>query len=110
MTPQQFGYTRGEHVVAAFAAPAATGDITGWALAVYCVRQPGETPLYARTVGDGITITDGPNRVFTVTLPRAITALAEAGLYVLEVWRTDPGFEDRIGFVYVTAHESSFPA
>lgn len=59
-----------------------TAAIT-WALSDYAAKQPGKaaTAILSKTVGDGITISDGPNGVFQVQLDPADTLALEGRYY-----------------------------
>lgn len=109
---QRVGLTRGENVVYTFTNPTGSENITGWSIRVLCVPLAGGAARFVRTTapGDGVVVTDGPGRVFTVTLPNAITASESVGpgVYVLEAWRSDAGEEDRIAYVFLTVSESGF--
>lgn len=111
--PTTFSYIRGQGVSETFTYGGGAVDITGWAIAVLGTERPGLTPIFTRTTapGDGVTIVNGPAGQFKLTMPFAITAASNlpAGQYVYEVWRTDSGFETRIGYIIVFAGESSFP-
>lgn len=64
-------------------------DITGWALS-FRVGLAGNKALVTKTVGGGITITDGPNGQIEVVLSAADLDLIAAG-YRWELRRTDSG-------------------
>ncbi len=88
-------------------------NITGWALTFTLKHDPGdrETGLITKTVGSGITITDGPNGQFDVTLDEADSeGLQVDKEYDYDIWRTDSGnktplthgrikFRERVGNV-----------
>lgn len=75
------------------------GDMTGWALEFVVKYAAAEDrKLLSKTVGDGITITDGPNRTFRVTVEAEDTVGWKGATYDYAVWRTDPGQEQVVLF------------
>lgn len=75
-------------------------DMTGWAITFTLRDAIGGTSNFTKTVGSGITITDGPRGIITITIAdtdtSALTAtksLADAKGYVWDIWRTDAGSE-----------------
>lgn len=78
---------------------AGAGDMTGWGLEFVVKASAGEEKkLISKTVGDGITITDGPNRTFRVTVDAADTAGWRGATYDYAVWRTDLAQEQVVIF------------
>jgi len=77
----------------------ATGlNITGWTLAFSVAVGYGATPLFTKTVGAGITITDGPNGVFDVAIADTDTDGLASGGYVWEAKRIDAGQETVLAY------------
>jgi len=68
-------------------------NITGWALACAVARGYGQTAEFTKTVGAGITITDGANGVFQISIDDTDTDALDSGGYVWDVKRTDAGQE-----------------
>lgn len=75
-------------------------DMTGWAITFTLRDAVGGTSNFTKTVGSGITITDGAKGVITIAVAdtdtSALTAtrsLAANKGYVWEIKRTDAGFE-----------------
>jgi hypothetical protein len=75
------------------------GDMTGWGLE-FVVKNAAaeEEKLISKTVGDGITITDGPNRTFRVTVDAGDTLGWRGGWYDYAVVRTDTDQEQLVLF------------
>jgi hypothetical protein len=88
---------RGEALVIAVQVKDAAGlpvDITGWSLAFTLKREHGDlVALISKTTVSGITITDGPEGMFEVTVSRAQTLSLSEGFYVCDFFRTDSGAE-----------------
>jgi hypothetical protein len=71
-----------------------TGEnITGWHICCLIARDFGDEALIMKTVGSGITITNGESGLFQIALAAADTAGLESGGYAWQVWRTDAGSE-----------------
>lgn len=69
-----------------------TGEnITGWALTLAIGR--GYTPLLTKTIGSGITITNGGNGIFEAVIADTDTDTFDTGGYVWDAKRTDAGQE-----------------
>lgn len=66
-------------------------DITGWAISFTVATALGAAASITKTVGAGITITDGPSGIITITLAKSDTQSLTAGGYVWDVTRTDSG-------------------
>jgi hypothetical protein len=71
-------------------------NITGYNFA-FSVRDTAGRPLFQLTSGAGITPTDPVNGVLTIQATAAQT-LWPAARYSWDLWRTDPGFEDQLGY------------
>ena len=67
-------------------------DITTWALE-YVLCDSAEVAQFTKTVGSGITITDGPNGVLEVAVADSDTASLTAGKFSHRLRRTDLGLE-----------------
>ena len=65
-------------------------DITGWTI-VMTIKDTDNAPASTTTING--TVTDGPNRLFAVTIPAATLAALTVGAYLYDVWRTDVGFK-----------------
>ena len=68
-------------------------DITGWAISFSMKRRKGGDIVLSKTVGSGITITDGPNGRADIVLTDDDTNKLVVGEYDYDVKRTDPGSE-----------------
>lgn len=73
-------------------------DMTGWAISWIVRDVLAGTAQITKTVGAGITITDGPRGIITIALAKSdtsgltvTTSLAAGKGYVWEVKRTDSG-------------------
>ena len=65
-------------------------NITGWSIEFRLEKHSRETSsLVTKSVGSGVTITDGPNGVFEVQLDAADTLGLKARKYNYQIWRTD---------------------
>lgn len=73
-------------------------NITGWLLAFSVATGYGATPLFTKTVGGGITITDGPTGVFDVAIADTDTDGLASGGYVWEAKRIDAGQETVLAY------------
>lgn len=76
------------------AAETAVENITGWALSwrLFKSRTDREV-LLSRTVGDGITITNGAGGICQVAITDTLTAGFPEGWYWHELYRTDAGYK-----------------
>lgn len=68
-------------------------NVTGWALSFAIALTYRDTAIITKTVGSGITITDGDNGVFEITLADTDTDGLPTGTRVWDVKRTDAGEE-----------------
>ena len=77
-----------------------TGEnITSWSLAFALARGHGSDSVITKvTGGTGITITDGANGIFEITLDDGDTDALETGGYVWDVKRTDGGQEAVVAY------------
>jgi hypothetical protein len=75
-------------------------DISTWAMTFTVRSAPGGTTQFTKTVGGGITITDGGRGRYKVQINAADTSGLAVGDYEWSVKRTDTGF------VTVLAHGS----
>src|SRR6185295_19810429 len=67
-------------------------DITGWSITFTVRKTFNVLPiLIQKSVGSGITITDGPNGVFVIHVDSADTANLDVGAYHFDIQRTDVG-------------------
>jgi len=66
-------------------------NITTWTL-TFTLKESltAASALVTKTVGSGITITDGANGIFVVSLPAASTNQT-ARKYVYDIWKTNSG-------------------
>lgn len=64
-------------------------DITGWTL-VMTIKNTDDAPTTTVTIN--CAVTDGPNRLFTVTIPAATMTALVVGAYLYDIWRTNAGF------------------
>ena len=99
-TLQNLTLFRGEDLTLTFTMDPAQA-ITGWALAFYVRARPeyGAAPLVTRTTAaGGVTITDGPGGVFSVTVPAATTLALPISRYRFDVWRVDSGYETVLAY------------
>jgi hypothetical protein len=92
-TTQLVAFLRGQDLVLQFTmlTPQA---ITGWGISfrVYPGNDTSGAPIFTKTVGAGIAITDGPNGVIQVTLLAGDTAgLPATADYTYTLARTDTG-------------------
>ena len=91
-------------------AAGAAQAITGWALKwVLCSNQDRRTPLVSKTVGSGITITNGAGGICQVAITDDDTATlagAEDPKYFHELSRTDSGNEDVLAYGTVVLRQS----
>lgn len=72
-------------------------DITGAAITFRARRQPTDPDAQiSLSVGDGITITDGPNGEAEVTVDGADSALLDTGSYVMAVVVTPSGEDPQV--------------
>lgn len=90
-TKTDISFHRGEDVT--LRVTVSDQDITGWSLAFAIARGYGENAVVEKTTGTGITITDGPNGIFEVTIADADTDNLPTGGYVWEAKRMDDGQE-----------------
>ena len=72
------------------------GNITGATIKYTVKDRVGGTQQFQRTVGTGITITDGPNGVFDVELVPANTSGMTAGEFVHDIEVTLGGKVDTV--------------
>lgn len=73
-------------------------DITAWALQFTVRAVAGVGPnLFQYTIGSGITITDGPNGRFTVTIASADTSGLSPAVDFFDIQRTDATFRSELG-------------
>jgi hypothetical protein len=72
-------------------------SVAGWALE-FSLRNGAGDLLASKTVGAGVTLTDGPGGEFTVTLAADDTDQAAGKSYPFDVWRTDEGSEACVVF------------
>jgi len=72
-------------------------NITGWNLKFYILQT-----TISKTVGSGITITDGVGGVFTITLARADTLTLLSDKYAYDIWREDIGAYRKLGHGSIT--------
>ena len=70
-------------------------DITGWAI-LFTLKSGVDdaSVLLEKTVGDGITITDGPGGLYEIAFTAAETAALKSREYAYSVRRTDPNAEE----------------
>jgi hypothetical protein len=83
-------------------------DITGWALTFTIKLDPGDagTVLVTKTVGSGITITDGPNGKADVVIAEADgEKLLADHEYDYDLWRTDSGNKTPLTFGRIKLRE-----
>lgn len=73
-------------------------DMTGWAITFEIKDRLGGSSIVSKTVGSGITITDGPRGIITITLAKAdlsgqtvSSGLSSTYGYVWNIKRTDTG-------------------
>lgn len=77
------------------AAPA--GGVASWIMR-FRLRQRGKSVLIEKTLGDGVTITDAVNGVWTIALSGADTENLLSYSYDWSFWRTDVTTEAPIAF------------
>ncbi len=96
---QAHGVFRGKNKVLQFSVKDAAGavvDITGWAI-TWGLWEKDSTPTTAKvekTVGDGVSIVDGPEGVFQVSIEPDDTSDMAPKEYYHEARRTDTGYVD----------------
>ena len=93
---QDYTWNRGETVVITDTitddgtADGTPVNITGWTLQAYLTTNGAQV---VKTIGNGITVTDAPNGVCTITFARDDTEDVQPGTYQWALWRMDAGNE-----------------
>lgn len=97
--------------------PNPVGGVVGWAITFTLRKRLNQLPIIVtKTIGDGVTITNGPAGQFSVLLASSDTAELEldstdddgntVGVYFFDIQRTDPGSRRVITFGTVTLEQA----
>lgn len=91
-TPANFSFYKGEDIVVNVSIIPVV-NITGWSLKFTMRKTLDILPILITktTGGGGITITNGPGGIFTITINDADTSSADVGQYLFDIQRTDAG-------------------
>lgn len=104
-TVTNIGFDRGEDITIKVTV-AGDGDISGWTLQCDIKSPGGGSAVISKTVGNGITITDGANRKFEIALADTDTDKLVGPTYQWGVKRTNAGQEAGLAKGLITVGDS----
>ena len=104
-TVTNIGFDRGEDITIKVTVTGA-GDIITWTLQCDIKSTGGGAAVISKTVGDGITITDGPNRKFEISLADTDTDKLVGPTYQWGAKRMDAGQEAGLAKGLITVGDS----
>lgn len=104
-TVTNIGFNLGEDITIRVTV-AGSGDISGWTLQCDVKSTGGGAAIISKTTGDGITITDGPNRIFEIALSDTDTEKLAGSEYKWGVKRMDADQEAGLAKGLITMGDS----